>query len=101
MANKRDQKSMEAIIRPEDLEELQDFRGALQERIDKAHEDGRVYLMSQYTVMMATVSCAITKIQARFERDAMASTRKELKALKEEMKKAKGGENEGEEEDEN
>jgi hypothetical protein len=89
MANAKDRKIMESMISPEDLDDLQKFQGDLQARIDQAHDNGRSYMMAQYVVIMATVSIEIRRIQARFERDSLASSRKMLKVLKKEQKAAR------------
>ena len=78
-----------AVVREEDLQELQDLRADLQGRIDKARTDGRLYMMGRYVMLLAGVSLEVDRIQARFSREALATHRKEHKALKLQLKAAK------------
>ena len=77
-----------AVVREEDLQEMQDLRADLQSRIDKAREDGRLYMMGRYVMMLAGVSHEIDRIQQRFSRDSLAAHRKEHKSLKKQLKEA-------------
>src|SRR5689334_20059105 len=77
-----------AVVREEDLQELQDLRAEFQGRIDKAREDGRLYMMGRYLMMLAGVSHEIDRIQKRFSRESLAAHRKEHKALKKQLKAA-------------
>ena len=72
----------QAMVQEEDLDELQELRKLLQERVDVAHENGRVYMMSQYVTMLAKVTADIKKVRDRFDREAMAGNRKAHKELK-------------------
>jgi hypothetical protein len=85
MANnptKADLKAAAAYVREEDLEELEELKKDLLARVDKARDDGRLYMMSQYTRLIALVSPEIKRIRDRFDREILASVRKEYKALK-------------------
>jgi hypothetical protein len=77
-----------AMVRPEDLEELQGLHTDLQQRIDAARQDGRLFMMGQYVRLLALVTPEIDRIQKRFNREALAAHRKEHKALKKEAKEA-------------
>ena len=82
MANAKDTRAMVAMVRDEDLEELKELQVDLQNRIDKAREDGRVFMMQQYVQLFATISTDVKRIQARFTREINASNRKAAKDLK-------------------
>jgi hypothetical protein len=69
-------------IREEDLEELEALHRDLLAKAQQAREDGRVYLMSQYVRLVALVSPEIKRIRDRFDREVLASIRKEHKMLK-------------------
>jgi len=75
-----------ATIREEDLEELEGFEKSLEDLVHKAREDGRVFMLQEYTVILANVSAKCHKIRGRFKRDNMAFIRKEGKRLKEEAR---------------
>ena len=74
--------------REEDLQELEDLYRDMQERVDKARTDGRVYMMQEYTRILALVSPEIDRIQKRFKRESLAAFRKEHKDLKAQAKAA-------------
>lgn len=78
-------KAAQSLVRDEDLQELEDLHRDLLSRADKARNDGRVYLMSQYVRMVALVSPEIKRIRDRFDRETLAALRKEHKALKKEQ----------------
>lgn len=69
-------------IREEDLQDLQDFLRELKSRVQKAHDDGRTFMMQQYTILVATVSPQVSRLQRRFEREDLAAFRKQHKHLK-------------------
>lgn len=77
-----------AMVREEDLEDLQALHNRLQELIDEAHKDGRLYIAGQYVQLQAGLSAEIKRIRARFQRDTIATNRRELKRLKLEAKAA-------------
>ncbi len=76
------------MIREEDLDELRSLQEELQSRIDKASEDGRVFMMQQYVLLHADVTSQVKRIQARFHRETMAANRKAAKELKASQKDA-------------
>jgi hypothetical protein len=80
-----------SIVREEDLEELEALHSELVKRVDQARSDGRVFMMSQYVRLVALVSPEIKRIRARFQRETLATLRKEHKALKQAHKDAAGG----------
>src|SRR6185312_9175997 len=77
-----------SMVREEDLEEMETLLHELQGRVDKAREDGRIFMMGQYTRLVALVSPEIDRIQRRFKRETLASFRKDHKRLKLEAKEA-------------
>ena len=76
-------------VREEDLEDLEALKSDLLARVEKAREDGRVYLMSQYTRLVALISPEIKRIRDRFDRETLAAVRKEEAALKLQARKTK------------
>lgn len=87
---KADIKAASAYVREEDLEELEDMKKDLLSRVDKSRDDGRLYMMSQYTRLIALVSPEIKRIRDRFDRETLAAVRKEYKLLKEEKDDEQG-----------
>lgn len=81
-----------SLVREEDLEELESFEKSLEDLVHKAREDGRVFMLQEYTVILANVSAKCHKIRGRFKRDNMAFIRKEGKRLKEEARGQSGDE---------
>jgi hypothetical protein len=73
----------QATVREEDLEDLEALKRDLLDRVNKARADGRIYLMSQYTRLVALISPEIKRIRDRFDREVLASVRKDEKALRE------------------
>lgn len=71
-----------AMVREEDLDELKDLHADIQKRIDAARQDGRLFMMGQYVRLLALVTPEIDRIQKRFNRETLATHRKEQKALK-------------------
>lgn len=71
-----------AMVQEPDLEELEALQKELQDRTYKAHDDGRVYMMQQYTKILATVSAEVHKVRARFNRESLAGMRRMHKELK-------------------
>jgi hypothetical protein len=71
-----------AMVREEDLEELQELHADLQKRIDQARTDGRLFMMGQYVRLQAMVSPEISRVEKRFKRETLAANRKAHKALK-------------------
>jgi hypothetical protein len=71
-----------SIVREEDLEDMTALEHELQERIDKAREDGRTYMMAQFVRMLAMIKSESTRIRARFDREVLANMRREHKELR-------------------
>lgn len=71
-----------------DLEDLDRLRQEMQGRVDQARDDGRLYMMNEYVLLLAQVTTKINRIQARFNRDTLAGMRKEHKNLKAEARAA-------------
>ncbi len=71
-----------AMVREEDLEELQALQKELRNRIDKSKTDGRIYMMQQYTVIIAGVNSEVDRVHRRFNRESLAGIRREIKELK-------------------
>lgn len=83
-------KAAQSMVREEDLQDLEELRRELVSRTDKARDDGRVYLMSQYVRLVALVTPEIDRIRRRFDRETLASFRKEHVLLKQEVKSQAG-----------
>jgi len=79
-------RAVAAMVREEDLAELEALHSELVKRVDQARSDGRIYLMSQYVRLIALVSPEIDRVQRRFKRETLAALRKDHKALKEQSK---------------
>ena len=60
----------------------------MQARVDQARDDGRLFMMNEYVVLLAQVTTKINRIQARFNRDTLAGMRKEHKDLRAEARAA-------------
>lgn len=71
-----------AMVREEDLEELEALHSELVKRVDQARQDGRLFMMGQYVRLVALVAPEIKRINARFQRETLATLRKDHKALK-------------------
>ncbi len=71
-----------SIIREEDLEDMTALEGEITDRVDKAREDGRAYMMAQYVRILALVRAETKRIRDRFNRDSLANMRKEQKELR-------------------
>ncbi len=86
MATQKELASLATTVREEDLQELEDLRRDLQAKADAAHNDGRIFMMQEYIMLIAVVSPKIKKIRDRFDREALASFRKMHKGMKEASK---------------
>ena len=75
-----------SLVREEDLVDLETLRGDLTRRVDQARSDGRIYMMQQYTILLATVSAEVDRVNRRFNRETLAAHRKEAKRLRREAK---------------
>jgi len=77
-----------SVVDENDLEELEALHKDLLNRVDQARADGRIFMMGQYTRLVALVSPEIDRIQKRFKRETLAAIRKDHKLLKKEAKEA-------------
>ena len=68
--------------REEDLADLEKLLKDLQAEVDKARDDGRIFMMQEYVRLVALVSPEIDRIQRRFKRESLAASRKEHADLK-------------------
>jgi len=88
MTPRENAKVVAAMVREEDLGELQELHTDLQKRIDQARTDGRLFMMGQYVRLQAMVSPEISRVEKRFKRETLAANRKDHKNLKLEAKAA-------------
>ncbi len=72
----------------QDLEDLEALRRDMQNRVDQARDDGRIFMMQEYVQILAHLSTKINRIQARFNRETIAGMRKDHKNLKAEARAA-------------
>lgn len=77
-----------ALVREEDLEDLEQLAHDLQAKADQASQDGRVFLFGQYVHLLAIVNPEVTRIRRRFQRESIASLRKLHKQQKLEAREA-------------
>lgn len=71
-----------SIIREEDLEDMTALENELADRVEKAREDGRAFMMSQYVRILAMIKSENKRIRARFDRESLANMRKEQRELR-------------------
>lgn len=88
MTPRENGRAVAAMVREEDLAELQELHTDLQKRIDAARQDGRLFMMGQYVRLQAMVSPEISRVEKRFKRETLAANRKEHKTLTLEAKAA-------------
>jgi hypothetical protein len=79
-----------AMVREEDLQELEDLHSELVKRVDQARSDGRLFMMGQYVRLVALIAPEIKRINARFQRETLAALRKDHKSLKQQRKNDSG-----------
>jgi hypothetical protein len=70
------------IVREEDLEDLENFLKELKNRVHQARDDGRTFMMQQYTILVAMVSPEVTRLRKRLEREDLAAFRRDHKTMK-------------------
>lgn len=75
--------------REEDLQDLEELQRDMQGRVDKAREDGRIYMMQEYVRILALVTPEIKRIRIRFDRETLAGMRKDHRNLKAQAKAEK------------
>ncbi len=76
------------MVREEDLDELEDLLREVKSRVNKAHGDGRTFMMAQYVRIVGMLSPEVTRLRKRLEREDLASFRKTHKTLKLEQAQA-------------
>ena len=91
-------KSLAWSVRDEDLDDLEALKRDLLNKAAEAQSDGRLYLASQYTVIVASISPEIKRIRDRFDRETLANIRREQKELKLQARDAQQAADEGNEE---
>lgn len=74
------------VVTEEDLTELENLLHDLQGKCDQARADGRLFMMGQFVRLQALIIPEVARIQRRFQRESLASFRKEHKLLKLEAK---------------
>ena len=72
----------------QDLTDLEDLRRDMQGRVDQARDDGRVFMMQEYVILLSSVTSKINKIQARFNREMLADMRRGHSDLRAEVRAA-------------
>lgn len=74
-------KAVAAMVQEEDLTDLQDLKKLIQDRVDKARDDGRLFAMALNVRLLATVSLEADRIARRFNREVLAMHRKTQKEM--------------------
>ncbi|HLG76647.1 MAG TPA: hypothetical protein VKX46_09535 [Ktedonobacteraceae bacterium] len=75
-----------SIVNEEDLEDLEGFQREIGNRVEKAHEDGRAFMMAQYVRLLAIVTSEVERLRRRFERESLAQHRKAHQQLREQLR---------------
>ncbi|HEU5377564.1 MAG TPA: hypothetical protein VFV38_19245 [Ktedonobacteraceae bacterium] len=75
-------KSLAWTVREEDLEDLEALKRDLIDKATAAQGDGRLFIASQFTQLVAIISPEIKRIRDRFDRELLSSIRKEQRELK-------------------
>lgn len=83
-------RAVAAMVREEDLQELENLHSELVKRVDEARKDGRLFMMGQYVRLVALIAPEIKRITARFQRETLAALRRDHKSLKEQRKHDSG-----------
>lgn len=82
LKNANNGKSLAWSIREEDLNDLEAMKSDLLEKAVQAQGDGRLFMASFYTQIAATIGPEVKRIRDRFDRETLASVRRELKDAK-------------------
>lgn len=77
----------------QDLTDLENLRRDMQTHVDEAHNDGRVFMMQEYVLLLAQITSTINKVQARFNREMLADMRRTHKDLRAEVRAAQADAN--------
>jgi hypothetical protein len=88
-----------SVIREEDLRDLEKLQQDIQGRVDAAHDDGRIYMMSQHVRILALVSSEVKKVRDRFDRESLAASRSAARELKRAAQAARDAEDETSDQD--
>src|SRR5712691_9175679 len=83
-------RAVAAMVREEDLQELENLHSELVKRVDQARSDGRLFMMGQYVRLVALIAPEVKRITARFQRETLAALRRDHKSLKEQRKNDSG-----------
>jgi len=75
-------KQMAMAPREEDLQKLESLLHDLQAAVDKARDEGQLFMMAQYVRLVALISPEIDRVQRRFKRETLASMRREHSDMK-------------------
>jgi hypothetical protein len=75
-------KALAWTVREEDLADLEQTKADLLTKAQDAQADGRLFIASQYTQLVAVISPEVKRIRDRFDREQLSSIRKEQKELK-------------------
>ncbi len=81
-------RAAQSVIQEEDLDEMRELLHIVQQRMDKAGENGRVYVMGQYVRIVAQMRSEISRVERRFHRETIAAARREHRDLKMQQKGA-------------
>src|SRR5258708_15433454 len=81
-------KALAWTVREEDLEDMEALKRDLIGKATTAQEDGRLFIASQFTQLVAVISPEIKRIRDRFDREQLSGIRKEQKELKLQAKEA-------------
>lgn len=82
-----------SLVQEEDLAELESVLKTLRDGYDEAEKNGRLFLMSQYIMLIGVIQPEVARIQRRFHRESIASLRRQHKLLKLEAREAAEGAN--------
>ena len=75
-------KALAWSVREEDLADLEQTKSDLLVKAQEAQADGRLFIASQYTQLVAVISPEVKRIRDRFDREQLSGIRKEQKELK-------------------
>ncbi len=79
-------RAAQALVTPDDLEDMQKLMSEIEGWIEQAHNDGRIYIGSQYVRLLALVQPEVMRVERRFRRETLAAHRKQSVQLKQEKK---------------
>ncbi len=79
-------RAAQSMVTPDDLEDMQKLLTEIENWIEQAHKDGRIYIGSQYVRLLALVQPEVIRVERRFRRETLAMHRKQSVLLKQEQK---------------